>query len=118
MYALGATLIHLLTGITPADLPQQDLRIQWSDRVSVDPQLIRWINVLTAPDLDQRFSSAAEAREALHHHRYPQHSLTKRSQPKGSRVQLKQSPQQLILKIPQPKRSFRDILKLGGDLLL
>lgn len=118
LYALGATLIHLLTGITPADLPQQDLRIQWSDRVSVDPQLIRWIDVLTAPDLDARFSSAAEALEALHHHRYPQHSLTNRPQPKGSPVQLKKSPHQLSLKIPQPTRSFLDILKLGGDLLL
>ena len=27
LYALGATLIHLLTGTAPADLPQQDLRI-------------------------------------------------------------------------------------------
>jgi serine/threonine protein kinase len=33
LYALGTTLIHLLTGIAPADLPQDDLRIQFSDKV-------------------------------------------------------------------------------------
>ena len=33
LYALGATLIHLLTGISPGDLPQQDLRIQFADKV-------------------------------------------------------------------------------------
>ncbi len=33
LYAMGASLIHLLTGISPSDLPQQELRIQFTDRV-------------------------------------------------------------------------------------
>ncbi|MDY7015784.1 MAG: serine/threonine-protein kinase, partial [Cyanobacteriota bacterium] len=36
LYALGATLIHLLTGIPPADLPQQNLRLQFRDKVSLN----------------------------------------------------------------------------------
>jgi serine/threonine protein kinase len=65
LYALGATLIHLLTGTSPADLPQSKLRIQFRDRVSLDPSFVRWIESLTEPDLDHRFSSASQALEAL-----------------------------------------------------
>ncbi|MBD1804199.1 serine/threonine protein kinase [Microcoleus sp. FACHB-SPT15] len=65
LYALGATLIHLLTGTAPADLPQSNLRIQFRDRISVNLSFIRWIESLTEPDLDQRFSSASLALEAL-----------------------------------------------------
>ncbi len=40
LYALGATLIHLLTGIAPADLPQKDLRIHFSDKVSISASFV------------------------------------------------------------------------------
>jgi len=40
LYALGATLIHLLTGTAPADLPQKDSRIQFSDRISLAPSFV------------------------------------------------------------------------------
>lgn len=65
LYAVGATLIHLLTGISPADLPQKQLRIQFSDRVTVSPALIRWIETLTHPDPTQRFQNARQALAAL-----------------------------------------------------
>jgi serine/threonine protein kinase len=31
IYALGTTLVHLLTGVPPAELPQQDLKLQFTD---------------------------------------------------------------------------------------
>lgn len=65
LYALGATLIHLLTGTTPADLPQQNLRICFKDRVNLTPSLVRWIEKLTEPAPEQRFKSASEALSAL-----------------------------------------------------
>jgi serine/threonine protein kinase len=65
LYALGATLIHLLTGTSPADLPQHRMRIQFSDRVSVDRSLIDWLEELSHPDVDRRFQSAQQAKEAL-----------------------------------------------------
>jgi serine/threonine protein kinase len=43
LYALGATLIHLLTGTAPADLPQSNLRIQFRDKVSLNPGFLRYI---------------------------------------------------------------------------
>lgn len=65
LYALGATLIHLLTGVAPANLPQQNFRIQFANRVSLSPSLTRWIEKLTEPDLEERFPSASEAFKAL-----------------------------------------------------
>lgn len=65
LYALGATLIHLLTGISPADLPQRNLQIQFSDRVSITPHLVRWLQKLTEPALEKRFPTAESALEAL-----------------------------------------------------
>jgi len=65
LYALGATLIHLLTGTAPGDLPQQNLRIRFQERVSLSPKLVNWIEKLTAPAPEERFQSASEALSAL-----------------------------------------------------
>jgi len=65
LYALGATIIHLLTGISPADLPQRDLRIQFTDKVTISSDLERWLQKLIEPAPEQRFKTAQEALEAL-----------------------------------------------------
>ena len=65
LYALGATLIHLLTGTAPADLPQQNLRIGFKDRVSLSPNVVSWIEKLTEPAPEKRFKSASIALSAL-----------------------------------------------------
>jgi serine/threonine protein kinase len=70
LYALGATLIHLLTGVAPADLPCRDLKIHFSDRIGFHSSFINWIEKLTEPALEKRFNSIEEAREALEHGMY------------------------------------------------
>jgi serine/threonine protein kinase len=65
LYALGATLIHLLTGISPFELPQHQMRIQFKERVSVNPEFANWIEQLIQPAPERRFSSARQALEAL-----------------------------------------------------
>jgi serine/threonine protein kinase len=65
LYALGATLIHLLTGISPSDLPQQDLRLQFTDRVKLSPGFVSWLQKLIEPAPEQRFTSASQALNAL-----------------------------------------------------
>ena len=65
LYALGATLIHLLTGTAPADLPQDNLRIQFTDRVSLDSGFADWLEQLTEPAPERRYSTARQALEAL-----------------------------------------------------
>ncbi|MBE9127438.1 MULTISPECIES: protein kinase domain-containing protein [unclassified Coleofasciculus] len=65
LYALGATLIHLLTGISPANLPQRRMRIQFKDRVSINPDFAKWIEQLIQPAPEKRFSTARQALSAL-----------------------------------------------------
>jgi len=65
LYALGATLIHLLTGISPADLPQQQMKIQFHDQVKLNYNFVNWLEKLTAPATEKRFNSAREGLTAL-----------------------------------------------------
>lgn len=64
LYALGATLIHLLTGIAPADLPHKNLQIQFAD-VSLNPSFVGWLQQLCEPAIEKRFSTARVALSAL-----------------------------------------------------
>ena len=65
LYALGATLIHLLTGTSPSDLPQQDLRLQFADRVNLTHSFVSWLQKLIEPAPEQRFTNAREALNVL-----------------------------------------------------
>ncbi|MEZ0373880.1 MAG: serine/threonine protein kinase, partial [Candidatus Sericytochromatia bacterium] len=65
LYGLGATLIHLLSGHAPAELPHQELKIQFADQVRCSRPLFRWLEKLVAPRLDQRFDSPGHALEIL-----------------------------------------------------
>src|SRR6476469_6483494 len=49
---VGATLIYLVTGLHPTELPQQDLKIQFAERVKqLNPNLIDWLEWMTEPSL-------------------------------------------------------------------
>lgn len=67
LYALGATLVHLLTGISPAELPQENLQIQFRDRAvsPVEPLFFNWLERLIHPSVSERYSDAGEALAAL-----------------------------------------------------
>ncbi len=67
LYALGTTLIHLLTGISPADLPQKDLRVQFSDHVNLSPAFMSWLQRMVEPAPENRFQTAQQAYYALRH---------------------------------------------------
>ncbi|MUH01813.1 protein kinase [Scytonema sp. UIC 10036] len=110
LYALGASLIHLLTGVQPADLPQRKMRIQFSDRLSINPSLVRWIETLTEPDVEERFSTARQALKALD---APQNSKNYLPvhKPYNSRIQIKKSLHQLNIKLP--KRGLRALDFVG-----
>jgi serine/threonine protein kinase len=65
LYALGATLIHLLTGVSPADLPQRNMQIQFADRLNLDPSFVFWLQKLTEPALEKRYGNAKQALKVL-----------------------------------------------------
>lgn len=106
LYALGATLIHLLTGTAPADLPQKDLRIQFSDRISLSSSFILWLENLTEPAPERRFNNAQEALEALTKTYAQSSSLSahhssseKIYRPPNTCVRLNKSPLELEIKV-------------------
>jgi serine/threonine protein kinase len=49
LYSLGATLIHLLTGQHPADLPQEGARIVFEQAVHLSPPFRDWLRWMTEP---------------------------------------------------------------------
>jgi serine/threonine protein kinase len=65
LYALGATLIHLLTGISPAELPQQQMQIQFRQQVNISSHFLDWLEIITSPSVEDRFQNALEAKQAL-----------------------------------------------------
>ena len=61
LYSLGATLICLASGRHPAELPQDDLKIQFEDFVRLSPARVAWLKYLTEPSLERRVGSVQEA---------------------------------------------------------
>lgn len=102
LYALGATLIHLLAGTPPADLPSRDLRVQFRDRLRspVSLTFLSWIEHLTQPALERRFSSAERALKALDAGQLVEGEISTLGAPPETRVTFNQSPQQLEIEIP------------------
>jgi serine/threonine protein kinase len=127
LYGLGATLIHLVTGLSPAELPQKDLRIQFADRVSLNPSFEQWISRLVEPDVGDRFQTARAALTALQfessqpvHRVKPVLSPPEKIEemietrsfvaPTGADITVQQSPEHLLITIPGTNR--RQLLML------
>ncbi|NMO20896.1 serine/threonine protein kinase [Pyxidicoccus fallax] len=65
LYALGATLVHALSGRVPADLLDDGLALSFEKHVRVSDSLRAFLRRLLAPRRSERFGSAAEALTAL-----------------------------------------------------
>lgn len=115
LYALGTTLIHLLTGTAPADLPQRYLKLQWRDRVTLTPAFADWIDRLSHPDVEQRFQTANEAIQALHLAGESAFGAVER--PKNTRVQLQRSKKRLEIVIPQQNQQEESVFEMFGLLM-
>ena len=64
LYSLGMTLIYLITGVHPAELPQVNGRAKFSSS-DISGKFARWLDKVTHPHLDKRFNSAKSALTAL-----------------------------------------------------
>ena len=65
LYSLGATLIFLITGLHPTELPQKDLQIQFRQTANFSEEFADWLEWMTEPSLSQRYKSTDEAINAL-----------------------------------------------------
>ncbi len=107
LYGLGATLVHLLTGIAPADLPQEKFRLKFADQTSVSYSFVGWVEAAIAPDPHQRYQTADHALADLQAGRYLGSYLDPIDCPFGSRVQVWRSPQELKVEF-LPQRQLRE----------
>jgi serine/threonine protein kinase len=65
LYSLGATLIALITKQHPADLPQQDLQIEFEQITQLSPGFTNWLKWMTHPSLERRPALVQIAKEVL-----------------------------------------------------
>jgi len=119
LYGLGATLVHILSGRPPAEMPQRELRLAFEDYVQISGEFKTWLQQMLSPAPENRFQSAAEAREALLDPAALRQRLSRVSQraalqeqeeilgpfqalpqPSGSKIQILHQADQLVLKIP------------------
>jgi len=115
LYALGATLIHLLTGISPADLPQTKMRIDFKDRTSASQNLVQWIEHLTEPDVTSRPQTARKALDSpLTDKKNNSGKLNDQLLPKpyNCRIQSYQTSRGLKIEIPQKELSAKVLIDI------
>lgn len=65
LYGLGATILYLLTHRSPADLPQERLKLSFRAHVNISNHFADWLEKMLEPDTLERFASAYVALTAL-----------------------------------------------------
>lgn len=97
LYSLGATLIYLVTGQQPADLPQVDQQLQFTPLIPLSLGVRRWLQQMVHPSLSRRFGSAQEALQALERAGL---SAAISEQPANSRIMLNRDASNLEIRFP------------------
>ena len=103
LYALGATLLFLLTHRNPADLPQKRLKIDFRDRLATSEHFKDWLERMLEPAVEDRFQSAQSALHALEGQTAPLPTTTYTPltrPPRGCRVIIQRTPRKLAIYIP------------------
>lgn len=65
LYALGATAVHLLTGIEPGRFEIRRLKPDFHDALDADPHLAAILDLLLEPNVEDRYATAAALSRAL-----------------------------------------------------
>ncbi len=100
LYSLGATLIYLVTGTHPADLPQKDFRIQFEQLANLSPSFSNWLKWMIEPSLERRLSSADQAIAALEKPQPTNLPTLVIGKPDGSKIQLTKNGDSLEIIVP------------------
>nr|MDJ0746481.1 ankyrin repeat domain-containing protein [Xenococcaceae cyanobacterium MO_167.B27] len=65
LYSLGATLLYLLTHRSPAELPQDTLKLDFRNSVAISESFADWLEQMLEPDTEDRFATAEVALSKL-----------------------------------------------------
>jgi serine/threonine protein kinase len=97
LYSLGATLIYTITGVHPAELPQDEGKIQLPAN-SLSPGWRRWLEILVEPSLKKRFVDVKTAKSALA--RSHKNIIVNKEKPFGSKIKLHKTVEIFDIYIP------------------
>jgi serine/threonine protein kinase len=104
LYSLGATLIYVMTGLHPTELPQQDLRIKFPQVGDISRNFADWLEWMTEPSLEERFTSAQIALDAIENPPQRKNITPKSkpalSKPRGSNITLTKTSDTLEIILP------------------
>jgi eukaryotic-like serine/threonine-protein kinase len=100
LYGLGTTLLFLLTGKSPAELPQRKLKIDFRSQIRVSRNFGNWLEKMLEPVVEDRLQNAAEALAVLRGEQALTYSPSKTSKPKGTPIDLTKVKNQLAIEIP------------------
>lgn len=114
IYSLGATLIYLITGLHPTELPQKDFCIQFQQVTNIEPALADWLQWMTEPSLDKRLPSASKALETLSKPRIRKKLNLSARKPRDSEVELTKTDDFIEILIPPRGLTFGAIALISG----
>jgi serine/threonine protein kinase len=97
LYSLGATLIYTIAGTHPADLPEDDGKIQLPVN-NLSKSWRRWIETLTETSLKKRFPDVTAAKLALA--RLDDRDLVVREKPYGSEITIAKKADEIAIVVP------------------
>ncbi len=116
LYGLGATLLFLLTHRSPAELPQNRMKIDVRACTNVSPDFANWLEQAIEPTTEDRFNSARTALEVLQNNSSFIYQLknnyiaslkasgevekARKLKPLDTRIQYERTRDRLIFKIP------------------
>jgi eukaryotic-like serine/threonine-protein kinase len=66
LYGLGTTLLYLLSGRDPGDLPVQRMKIDFRSQFQISADFANWLDGLLAPIPEERYCNASIALKYLH----------------------------------------------------
>ena len=118
LYSLGATLIYLVTGEHPADLPETDLRIEFGEFCNLSPGFVEWLKQMTNPSVNSRIASATQALEKLAECENYQGGETRRFvRPANSNIYLAKDRDTLEIIMPSNNYSGEDRINVVAMML-
>jgi serine/threonine protein kinase len=114
LYGLGATLLFLLTGKSPADLPQRSLKINFRSHVRISKEFAGWLEKTLEPVTEDRFPSAEEALAVLRGEKaLANYSTQKPRRPKDTAIRLTRTENRLGIEIPPALLNSKESRRRG-----
>jgi eukaryotic-like serine/threonine-protein kinase len=95
LYGLGTTLLYLKSGQDPADLPVQQMKINFRNRVKTSVDFANWLDGLLEPIPEDRYCDAKLALDCLQGK-----AIAKRPRPKQPIAQVSQQGETMKIVIP------------------